>query len=60
MRLKRTVYGRPDIPMLVRGKTYVKLPSGRDIEVDPEFKREQPVPAAVHEQGQLETRSKTC
>ena len=47
-----SIFRLPDIPMLVRGKTYVKLPSGRDIEVDPEFKREQPVPAAVHEQGQ--------
>jgi hypothetical protein len=47
-----SIYRLPDIPMLVRGKTYVKLPSGRDIEVDPEFKRDEPVPAAAHEQGQ--------
>ena len=45
----RSVYRLPDIPMLVRGKTYVTLPSGRDIEVDPEFRRDEPVPAAAHE-----------
>ena len=47
-----SIFHLPDIPMLVRGRTYVKLPSGRDIEVDPQFKNDQPVPAAVHEQGQ--------
>ena len=47
-----SIYRLPDIPMIVRGKTYVQLPSGRNIEVDPEFKRDEPVPAAVHENGQ--------
>ena len=47
-----SIYRLPDIPVLVRGKTYVKLPSGRDIEVDPEFKRDEPVPAATHEHAQ--------
>ena len=46
-----SIFRLPDIPMLIRGRTYVKLPSGRDIEVDPQFKNDQPVPAAVHEQG---------
>ena len=47
-----SIYRLPDIPSLVRGKTYVKLPSGRDIEVDPQFKNDAPVPAAVHENKQ--------
>ncbi len=48
-----SIYRLPDIPMIVRGKTYVQLPSGMFIEVDPEFKRDEPVPAAVHENGQV-------
>ena len=40
-----SIFRLPDIPMCA-------VKPGRDIEVDPEFKREQPVPAAVHEQGQ--------
>lgn len=47
-----SIYRLPDIPMLVRGKTYVQLPSGRNIEVDPEFKRDEAVPAAAHENQQ--------
>ena len=47
-----SIYRLPDIPMLVRGKTYVTLPSGRDIEVDPQFARDEHVPAAQHENGQ--------
>ena len=50
-----SIFSLPDIPTLVRGRTYVKLPSGRDIEVDPEFKNDQPVPAAVHEQGKADS-----
>ena len=46
-----SIYRLPDIPVLVRGKTYVALPDGRDIEVDPQFKNEQVVPADVHDQS---------
>jgi len=47
-----SIFRLPDIPMLVRGRTYVKLPSGRDIEVDPQFKKDEPVPAMMHEHKQ--------
>ena len=47
-----SIFRLPDIPMLVRGRTYVKLPSGRDIEVDPQFRKDEPVPAMMHEHKQ--------
>jgi len=47
-----SIFRLPDIPVLVRGKTFVRLPSGRDIEVDPQFKRDEAVPAATHENEQ--------
>lgn len=47
-----SIFRLPDIPVLVRGKTFVRLPSGRDIEVDPQFKRDEVVPAATHENEQ--------
>jgi len=54
-----SIYRLPDIPMLVRGKTYVTLPSGRDIEVDPQFKRDESVPAAAHENNQASSALET-
>ena len=45
-----SIYRLPDIPTLVRGPTYVKLPSGQDIQVAPQFKQEVAVPASIHEQ----------
>ena len=46
-----SIYRLPDIPMLVRGKTYVKLHNGHDIEVDPQFKHDRPVVSNAHDHG---------
>ena len=43
-----SIYRLPDIPILVRGKTYVRLHNGKDIEVDPQFKHDKAVPAMAH------------
>ena len=45
-----SIYRLPDIPV-VRGKTYVRLYNGKDIEVDPQFKRDRAVPADMHDHG---------
>ena len=44
-----SIYRLPDIPSLVRGPTYVKLPSGRDIEVPAQLKTSAAVPGQVHD-----------
>ena len=46
-----SIYRLPDIPQLVRGPTYVKMPSGRDVEVPAQLKSQHPTPASVHEDG---------
>ena len=44
-----SIYRMLDDKRLVRGPTYVKLPSGTDIRVPAQLKHEVTVPAAVHE-----------
>ena len=62
-----SIYRLPDIRSLVRGPTFVKLPSGKDIQVPPQMKNDVAVPAQVHEneQGKVgiqerKTRPKEC
>jgi len=47
-----SIYRLPDIRSLVRGPTFVKLPSGKDIQVPPQMKNDVAVPAQVHENEQ--------
>ena len=44
-----SIYRLPDIPSLVRGPTYVKLPSGRDMQVPAQMKQEVVAPGQIHE-----------
>ena len=46
-----SIYRLPDNPRLVRGPTYVKLPSGQDIQVSAQMKRDVVAPGQVHENG---------
>ena len=50
-----SIYRLPDIPSLVRGPTYVKLPSGRDIEVPAQMKTHAAVPWQVHDNNKAKT-----
>ena len=50
-----SIYRLPDIPSLVRGPTYVKLPSGRDIEVPAQLKTNAAVPGQVHDNNKAGT-----
>ena len=50
-----SIYRLPDIPSLVRGPTYVKLPSGRDIEVPAQLKSHPAVPGQVHDNNKAKT-----
>ena len=50
-----SIYRLPDIPSLVRGPTYVKLPSGRDIEVPAQLKTHPAVPGQVHDDNKGKT-----
>ena len=44
-----SIYRLPDIPSLVRGPTYVKMPSGKDVQVPAQMKQDVVVPAQIHE-----------
>ena len=44
-----SIYRLPDIPSLVRGPTYVKMPSGKDMQVPAQMKHDVQVPAQGHE-----------
>ena len=44
-----SIYRLPDIPSLVRGPTYVKMPSGKDVKVPAQMKQDVVVPAQIHE-----------
>ena len=44
-----SIYRMLDNPRLVRGPTYVKLPSGKDIPVPSQLKSEHVAPAEIHE-----------
>ena len=44
-----SIFRLPDNPRLVRGPTYVKLPSGQDVQVPAQLKRSVIAPGQVHE-----------
>lgn len=44
-----SIYRLPDITSLVRGPTYVKMPSGKDMQVPAQMKHEVVAPGQVHE-----------
>ena len=48
-----SIYRLPDIPVLVRGKTYVTLPSGRNIEVDPQLNATKQCPRRLTKTNRL-------
>ena len=44
-----SIFRLPDIPALVRGPTVVLLPSGKEIQVPPQFKQDVTAPAEMHD-----------